>query len=436
MLIILFWAFLQTEWGQNWLAQQVTSRLSKDLRSRISISKVKIGLFNLDKLDLQGVLVEDQKKDTLLYAGNFQVRITDWFIFKNKAVLKYVGLSDAVININRNDSIWNYQFLADYFASDGSTSKKKESGIQFNLQKIILNNVSFNKMDAWEGNNLIARIGSLDLDADQISITNQVVDIRNVSLLHPYFSIMDYKPKDTSAFSAPVSAGAKNQPGWKFLFKNVSISDGRFRLDKNDLISSMATFDGQHIDFNSINGTLKTIGWSNDTIRGTISLSARERCGLIVRSLKAKTTIYPEAMIFDNLHIETNRSIIDNYYSMRYKDISDMDDFIHAVNLEANFNKATISSDDIAFFAPEAKTWKKNIKVQGRIKGTIDALTSKDLEIWAGNKTYIHGAVSLVGLPDINETLIHIEAKDLHTTYDDAVSFIPSIRSVDKPGTQ
>ena len=106
------------------MARQVTKKLSRDLQTHISIKNVKIGLFSFDKMDLEGLLVEDQKKDTLLYAGKFQVRITDWFFFKDKAELKYVGLEDATIHLNRTDSIWNYNFLEQYFSSSSSGSSR------------------------------------------------------------------------------------------------------------------------------------------------------------------------------------------------------------------------------------------------------------------------------------------------------------------------
>src|SRR3982751_1176360 len=99
---MLLYGFLQTEMGQNWLARQVTKRFSKELQTRISIQHVRLNLFNFNKMDLEGVLLEDQKRDTLLYAGKFQVRITDWFFFKNKAELKYIGLEDASIHFNRS----------------------------------------------------------------------------------------------------------------------------------------------------------------------------------------------------------------------------------------------------------------------------------------------------------------------------------------------
>ena len=67
-------------------------------------------------MSIEGLLLEDQKHDTLVYAGTAKVNITDWFFFKDNATLKYIGLTDAVVNINRTDSVWNYQFLIDYFS--------------------------------------------------------------------------------------------------------------------------------------------------------------------------------------------------------------------------------------------------------------------------------------------------------------------------------
>ena len=124
LLLVLAWGFLQTDWGQNWLVSQVTKRLSKDIKTRISIAHVDIDFFN--RMNLEGVLLEDQKKDTLLAAGIVQVRITDWFFLKDTAELKYIGLENAVIKLQRTDSVWNYSFLEDYFAAGPTTTKKKK----------------------------------------------------------------------------------------------------------------------------------------------------------------------------------------------------------------------------------------------------------------------------------------------------------------------
>ena len=185
VLLCLSVAFLLSEWGQNWLAQRVVKRFSRELETKISIDRVKITPLN--RMYLEGVYVEDQNKDTLLAAGTVEVRITDWFVFKDEADLKYIGLKNAVVNMNRRDSIWNYHFLEAYFSTPTSP-KKKKSGIQFNLKRIELENVAFVKNDAWHGNNLTARVGALNMDVQELSVSRQRVVVSQVTAKKPAFS--------------------------------------------------------------------------------------------------------------------------------------------------------------------------------------------------------------------------------------------------------
>lgn len=124
-LLIAAWIFIQSSAGQNWIVRKVTARLSRDLHTRVEIKKVDVGLFN--RMYLQGVIVEDRQKDTLLYAGAVSVRITDWFFLKDKVELKYIGLHDAVIKLQRSDSVWRHQFLIDYFSSPASANTQKKA---------------------------------------------------------------------------------------------------------------------------------------------------------------------------------------------------------------------------------------------------------------------------------------------------------------------
>ncbi|WP_167895669.1 hypothetical protein, partial [Thermococcus sp. M36] len=120
----------------------------------------------LDKLNLEGVLIRDKQKDTILYAGALKVRITDWFILKDKADLKYIGLEDAVVKLQRTNAKWNYQFIADYFASpDKKKTTNNKKGLVLNLQKVDLKNVSFLENDLWRGEKMVVHISSLLLDA-------------------------------------------------------------------------------------------------------------------------------------------------------------------------------------------------------------------------------------------------------------------------------
>ena len=70
----------------------------------------------------------------------------------------------------------------------------------------------------------------------------------------------------------------------------------------------------------------------------------------------ADVKLTPQEMAFNNLLIETNNSTIRNYFRMSYDDISSMNDFIHQVKMQGNFDNSEIDSDDIAYFAPGMKS--------------------------------------------------------------------------------
>jgi len=77
----------------------VTQRLSRDLNTEVKIDRISIEFF--DKLNLEGALIRDQKKDTLLFAGKLKTQVTDWFFLKDEIELKYFGLEDAIVGLLR-----------------------------------------------------------------------------------------------------------------------------------------------------------------------------------------------------------------------------------------------------------------------------------------------------------------------------------------------
>ena len=141
-----------------------------------------------DKMDLNNTLILDQHKDTLLKAGSLKLRITDWFFLKQNIELKYIGLEDAVINQQRTDSVWNYQFLIDHFTKP-QKSKKHSKKIILKIQKIDLKNVVYNKYDGWNGQHMVLKTGSFLLDADNIDITKNLILINTIDMDKTYYTI-------------------------------------------------------------------------------------------------------------------------------------------------------------------------------------------------------------------------------------------------------
>ncbi|MFT3935769.1 MAG: hypothetical protein QM726_19230 [Chitinophagaceae bacterium] len=433
-LLLLCFLLVQTPLAQNWLAGQASSRLSKGLGTRVQVKHVNFSFFS--KLQMEGVYVEDKNKDTLLYAGKLRVSINDWFFLRDTAVLQYIGLEDATINLHRTDSIWNYQFIADYFAGPSDTSKKKT--IQLQLQKIGFKNIHFLKRDGWRGEDMGLYLSSLDVDAHTLDLNKKLVDINTIDIVEPIFTIYNYdgqrKYKPAATIRDPNDTMPYwNPAGWKVLATHVTISNGAFKDEKKSDRKGYYYFDAQHIGFSNINASFKNLTWVKDTITATANLSTKERCGFEVKSLKAQLKWQPRAMEFKSLDIVTNKSHLTNYFVMRYNNFDDMGDFIEKVTMSGNFKNALVHSDDIAFFAPELEDWHKEIYITGALQGSVSNLRGKNILLKAGNSTTLNGDIALKGLPDIDKTYIDFKSNDFRTTYADVITVAPKLKTIDEP---
>ncbi len=434
LFFITLWLLIQLPSIQTWLIGKITDKLSKNLHAAIHIRHIDFSLFN--KMTLEGALIEDRNKDTLLYAGGLNVQITDWFFRNNKADLQYIGLNDATIKLQRKDSVWNYQFLVDYFSS----SKKDTSGsIELDLKKIVLSNIHFLKKDEWRGEDMELHLGSMQLDAKEINLSKKIATINSIEFAKPEFAITNYSgrrpPPDTT------EEIIKNDPmhlrlnpaGWGISAKTINIRNGSFKDFKADGRQPSKYFDGTHILFYAVNADIKNIVLKKDTVTAQIALSTKERSGFEVKKLTAQVKMFPEAMEFSKMDLQTPKSRLKSFYAMRYKTFDDMSDYITKVNMEGDFDNAYIDSDDIGFFAPELKDWKKKIRITGSIKGPVANLSGKNVIIVAGRNTLLNGDIHLKGLPDIDNTFIEFRSNDFRTSYEDASAMIPKLKEINPP---
>ena len=439
MLLIILYGALHLSTVQTFLVKKIAANLSEKLHTKVTVKKVDVRFFN--KVLLQDVMIEDLQKDTLLYAGTLKANVNDWFFFKNKIALENIGLDDALVNMKRTDSVWNYQFLVDYFATP---NKKKKTGgdVVIDLKELHFNNIKFNKIDGWIGQNMIANLGKLDLTMDLVDVKNKKIYIKQILLKNPLFSQRDYigkKPVQANLQQIiekiPVIGAFKwNDGGWDIKLGKLDMEDGAFQNDKFTAEPPFIDrFDGKHISFKALNGSMKNVHFLNDTLTMYINLSANERSGLQIKKLESNLKLTPEIMEFKNLDLISNKSRLRDYFSMTYKSFQeDFSSFLHNVSLEANFKDGTLNSDDLAFFSPDLKNWKRLFFLDGNVKGPLDNFVSKNIKIKTGN-TLLEGNLAMRGLPDINSTFIDLQAKQLRTNYSDMIGIVPQLKKIQNP---
>ena len=425
---------IQTGFVQNWLVGIATHRLSKALGTEVSVQNVSFALFN--RLNLEGTIIRDKQKDTVLYAKQLKVRITDWFFLQDKADLKFVGLEDAMIKMNRKDSVWNYQFLVDYFRTPAR--KKKSGGIELNLKKLDLKNVRFIQNDLWAGKRMDVYVGSLLLDAEKIDLARNIYTINDISLTNPLILIQGLTPLRPDSVGIRDITGIDtgmyfNQGNMLLHIAKLSVSNGSVFLD-SDSGNPSPYFDGNHIQLSKLNGKLGNISFIKDTIRADVDLSVKDRSGLELKKLKTNFKLTPQLLELARLDLQTNKSRLTYYFAMKFKDFNkDFAQYNSRVIMDARFMNARLNSDDIAYFAPELRTWKREVLLSGNLLGTVQDFVVKNLSAKVGATTNISGTLAMKGLPAINTTKISLANGSLQTNYYDLGVFIPALKNVSSP---
>ena len=282
-------------------------------------------------------------------------------------------------------------------------------------------------------------LGGLTLDAEQLDLSQKIAIIHLLKFNKPDFSIRSYNGQRPEPLRDTVQI--KNDPlhlrwnpdGWNIVVRHVVIENGSFRDDKILDKTISTVFDSYHMDFSDIQGDFKDVSLVKDSMRAFMHLSTKEKSGLNVQQFNADIRFYPEAMEFYHFDLIAGKTHLRNFFAMRFKSFDDLDNFTTKVKMEADFTNATIDSDDIGYFASDLKSWKKNILITGKLKGSVSDLAGKNIRINAGAHTELKGDIHLTGLPDIDKTFIDFRSNDFRTTYRDIITFIPSLKKIDNP---
>ncbi len=415
------------------------------MHTKVTIRHVDFQLFN--KMLLEGTLVMDHNNDTLLYAGAAKVNITDWFFFKDSITLKYVGLDDAVIYINRKDSSWNYQFLADYFFP---TKKKTGNAKPINLDlKIIeLNRLKIIQHDEWVGQNMLVYLNALKLYTDDFNPNKRTIKINTLTLDNPVLQLYNYKglqpnlatqsvqqPLDSlHTQKIPAKGYEWNTNDWLLVIKDLQVKNGNLALDRaSNRLPLLQQFDAEHINLSAINAKFTNLVLFRDTITSDINISVKDRSGFEIKKLNSALKFTPRLLELNNLDLITNKSHIKNYLAARFIDFNkDFANFEHAVTIVADFKDAEISSDDIGFFSPDLRILTRMFSISGNILGTVDNFSGRNMLIHSG-KTNLEGDISLRGLPYINKTFIDFHGRDFSTNYNELINIVPILKTITNP---
>jgi len=351
--VIILFALLQVKAVQTFIAQKALTRISSDLESQISIDAIKIT--SLRDFNIDNLLVVDHDNDTILAIENLLVSLNRFKRKKNQLFFNAILVENGHFNMEKKegDSIFNFQYIIDYFSGSPDTELSDsignvKPGLNIRCKIIKLNNFTYSLFD---GTKVQRKTEPYKVDFSDLYVNNLAA------------KIVDFELKESKITANVRDISLLEKSG--FLLERFATY---FELDDNELIGN-------------------------------------------------------------NTNFKTNNSELTLDLKFSYHGYHGFNSFIDSVRIQSVIKPSDLYIPDIAFFAPELIEMDNDIRLAGKISGSISNLRAKDFFFMFGENTSFFGNVSSSGLPVVEETFVDFFVKEFTTSVIDLQNFeLPGIQ--------
>lgn len=442
-LLIALYLLFQMPAIQNWSVQQITQSLSNRLDTEVSIDYFRLGFFN--KLALQGVYIEDLNRDTLLVAENLtaSIDLNPLTIISKGLVINQLDVQQARLYIRRApDSPEDNLKLLLKLLSNKPENSQRDGGFDMDLSRLNLDRVAFIKLDRYKGQKLQIELEEGLVQLQTLSIPNALIDADYVRLTRPRILIDDYQRSpffpdsllDKSADSSQLSIAIGELDLREGVFELHNYRKEPVKLTSDDILNY------RHLEVFDINMRIRRFRFVDDIFTGNINtLTAKDSSGFVLDQFSVDdATVSRDGFKLNGLSIETPYSNVGDTLVFRYDGYHSFRDFENSVIMEGRFNNTDVMLGDIMTFAPGLyentffrNNENKNLLLDGIIRGTVNNLSGRDLNIQLADGTALRGRFSSRNLAVKNSESMNLRLEDLRTNMQTLRELVPDFNPPD-----
>ncbi|MDR3247070.1 MAG: hypothetical protein LBT50_11655, partial [Prevotellaceae bacterium] len=174
---------------QTFTVGQISNRLSKQLKTEISIKSVNISLIN--RVRLNGIYVEDINKDTLLYVAHLDANIGNLPLNGKPLTLSKIKLTDGIFRLKSDSTGTNITNIIKNLKNPEIDKEEKKDTVanqmRINVKALELKNFRYTMYlndapaEDEQPDGIIYKnmsVSNINLDADRIAIKNDSLTFR------------------------------------------------------------------------------------------------------------------------------------------------------------------------------------------------------------------------------------------------------------------
>ncbi|MFQ5335645.1 MAG: hypothetical protein ACE5DN_06185, partial [Flavobacteriales bacterium] len=264
-------------------------------------------------------------------------------------------------------------------------------------------------------------IPELDVSLSAFDYGMKTLDFNKITIENPRIYLGKHKGEEELNLQFMLDYFSSNDTAasalWHMEASEITITNGRFIfLDENAKGKRQQGIDYGDIAISHFNLLINDVLLDGDSMSaGLGNLSFKEHSGFELHSMNGIFSLTPRQIGIAGMKLAAGRSSLISDVSMHFGKFSDFNDFIHSVKMHVDIKQADIYTSDIAAFAPALYGADHRFRISGRVRGSVDRLRAKDLELQFGPNSYLKGDADITGLPVPDETFVMMKIRELLT---------------------
>jgi hypothetical protein len=430
-LFVLLAVLLQLPPVQNYVARQIAKTISEQLGTKVELDYVYLAY--LDRLTMRGFYIEGFEKDTLLYAGKLQADfvLNPFVLFRQGLTVEEIRLTDANFNLRTipPSTDTNLEILLKKLFPP-KERKGESRPFHLEIQRVYLEDVSFLEDNQTRGKRFYAAVSRGYIQFKTFDLPGKNIEIKSIDLREPIVKIERFPAVGIPVQTAlqVIDTAANDTTSTRLIVEKFLLRNGQFALHNFESAPIKTTpndeIDYQHLDVFNINIDINDFSLLRDTFLGNIkAIALRERSGFILNELSAeKAMISSRATALHNFHLITPYTQLGDTLIFKYREFDSFSDFNNQVLMEGHINNSAVALRDIMTFAPglrENPFFNKNkdevIQIDGEVRGGVNSLRVRDLNLRLSDGTVVQGNFSSRNLAVKNEEILNLRLDRLVT---------------------
>jgi hypothetical protein len=180
LLILVIFIAIQIPAVQNFAKDKAVSFLEEKIKTKVEIDNFEMGFPK--KFVLEGVYLENQEKDTLLYGKKIAINLNLFGLISNKLELNDIDIDGVVANISRDDKgVFSFDYIVDAFDSK-EVKKDTSAPMVISLNKIELNKIRINYDDDLTKNFAKVSLNHFDTEVENFDLQKLNFNIPKITI--------------------------------------------------------------------------------------------------------------------------------------------------------------------------------------------------------------------------------------------------------------